>query len=176
PAVLPSSREAVRDGNAQQVTFTFSETGEVGLRAFVVPAESFFESWGPSEIPAAPGTSTEPSAESSDEPAPGSTDEAGTPDGAETSGTGDAPESGTATDACSASQSAGQKAPAQRAKGGPHPGPALLRPAGCSRRTAGTRAGRRTPFGNAQHHPRPTAGSRAAGAMGVPPLERSREW
>lgn len=107
-AVLPSSREAVQDGNAQQVTFTFSETGEVGLRAFVVPAESFFESWGPSEIPAAPGTSTEPSAESSDEPAPGSTDEAGTPEGAEASGTGDAPESGTATDAASASQSADQ--------------------------------------------------------------------
>ncbi|MFI8088308.1 DUF461 domain-containing protein [Streptomyces sp. NPDC086080] len=107
-AVLPSSREAVQDGNAQQVTFTLSETGEVGLRAFVVPAESFFESWGPSEIPAAPGTSTEPSAESSDEPAAGSTDEAGTPEGAEASGTGDAPESGTATDAASASQSADQ--------------------------------------------------------------------
>jgi hypothetical protein len=57
-AVLPSSREAVQDGNAQQVTFTFSETGDVKLRAFVVPAESFFTEWGPSEVPAAGGTAT----------------------------------------------------------------------------------------------------------------------
>lgn len=112
-AVLPSSREAVRDGNAQQITFTFSETGEVGLRAFVYPAESFFESWGPSDIPAAPGTSTEPStepsAESSEEPADGSTDEpTGSADDTDPSGTGDTPESGTPTDAASASQPADQ--------------------------------------------------------------------
>ncbi|GGX28466.1 lipoprotein [Streptomyces malachitofuscus] len=111
-AVLPSSREAVRDGNAQQVTFTFSETGDVSLRAFVFPAENFFESWGPSEIPAAPGasaeTSTEPSAESSEEPAAGSTDEAtGTPGDTETSGAPDTEvPSGTPSDAASASQPA----------------------------------------------------------------------
>ncbi|MFJ8795658.1 DUF461 domain-containing protein [Streptomyces sp. NPDC102462] len=52
-AVLPSSREAVQDGNAQKITFTFSKAGDVSLRAFVVPAESFFSSWGPSEIPSA---------------------------------------------------------------------------------------------------------------------------
>ncbi|MGW2620973.1 DUF461 domain-containing protein [Streptomyces sp. NPDC001500] len=52
-AVLPSSREAVQDGNAQKVTFTFSETGAVSLRAFVVPAESYFSSWGPSSLPSA---------------------------------------------------------------------------------------------------------------------------
>jgi copper(I)-binding protein len=50
-AVLPSSREAVQDGNAQQVTFTFSKTGDVKLRAFVVPAEHFFTKWGPTELP-----------------------------------------------------------------------------------------------------------------------------
>ncbi len=108
-AVLPSSREAVQDGNAQQVTFTFSETGEVSLRAFVFPAENFFEGWGPSEIPAAPGasaeTSTEPTAESSDEPAAGSTDE---PTGSTDEATSpDAPDTevpaGTASDASSAS-------------------------------------------------------------------------
>lgn len=68
-AVLPSSRESVQDGNAQKVTFAFSETGDVSLRAFVVPAEHFFEKWGPSDVPAAPGASAEPSAESSDKPA-----------------------------------------------------------------------------------------------------------
>ncbi|MFF8637166.1 DUF461 domain-containing protein [Streptomyces pilosus] len=117
-AVLPSSREAVQDGNAQRVTFTFSETGEVSLRAIVYPAERFFEEWGPSDIPSAPGGSSEPSAESSDEPADGSTDEAAdTPEGEgeENSGSGSADsgssdsESGseTPTDAASASQSSG---------------------------------------------------------------------
>ncbi|MFF1278750.1 DUF461 domain-containing protein [Streptomyces marokkonensis] len=110
-AVLPSSREAVRDGNAQQVTFTFSETGDVNLRAIVYPAESFFEGWGPSEVPAAPGASTEPSAESSGEPGEGGTGE--TPGDTETSGApaGESPEtgapSGTPSDAASASQSPG---------------------------------------------------------------------
>ncbi|WP_298565328.1 DUF461 domain-containing protein, partial [Streptomyces luteogriseus] len=60
-AMLPSSREAVQDGNAQKVTFTFSRTGAVSLRAFVVPAEHHFKEWGPSEVPAAPGASASPS-------------------------------------------------------------------------------------------------------------------
>ncbi|MFI8203695.1 DUF461 domain-containing protein [Streptomyces sp. NPDC085937] len=104
-AVLPSSREAVRDGNAQKITFTFSETGEVSLQALVFPAEHFFESWGPSQAPAA-GAS--PSAENSGEPADGATGEAeGDTDGGETSGDGStesgAP-AGTPSDAASASQ------------------------------------------------------------------------
>ncbi|CAL9522120.1 DUF461 domain-containing protein [Streptomyces sp. Tu 3180] len=109
-AVLPSSREAVQDGNAQKVTFTFSETGDVSLRAFVFPAEHFFKGWGPTEVPAAPGASTEPSAESSGEPAD---EAAGTPDGTGSTESG-APEDGTAedpsgtpSDAASASQQAG---------------------------------------------------------------------
>ncbi|KUN87576.1 hypothetical protein AQJ66_07945 [Streptomyces bungoensis] len=52
-AVLPSSREAIKDGNAQQVTFTFSDAGPVSLRAFVVPATSYFSGWGPSDVPSA---------------------------------------------------------------------------------------------------------------------------
>ncbi|MFD5855198.1 DUF461 domain-containing protein [Streptomyces chartreusis] len=59
-AVLSSSREAIQDGNAQKITFTFSETGDVSLRAFVVPAESYFEGWGPTEVPAAPETTSSP--------------------------------------------------------------------------------------------------------------------
>ncbi len=42
-AVLTDVTDAVKDGNAQRVTFNFSETGEVGLRAFVVPAEHYFD-------------------------------------------------------------------------------------------------------------------------------------
>ncbi|MFE5399347.1 DUF461 domain-containing protein [Streptomyces sp. NPDC056568] len=72
-AVLPSSREAIRDGNAQEITFTFSKTGEVSLKAFVVPAESYFSGWGPSDVPAAPGASGQPSQETSGEPSDGRT-------------------------------------------------------------------------------------------------------
>ncbi|MFH9084580.1 MULTISPECIES: DUF461 domain-containing protein [unclassified Streptomyces] len=53
-ATLPSGREAVQDGNAQKITFTFSKTGKVSLRAFVVPATSYFDKWGPSQVPSAP--------------------------------------------------------------------------------------------------------------------------
>ncbi|MCX4906651.1 DUF461 domain-containing protein [Streptomyces sp. NBC_00878] len=56
-AVLESSREAFKDGDAQPVTFAFSKTGDVTLDAFVVPAESYFSEWGPTEVP----TPTEPS-------------------------------------------------------------------------------------------------------------------
>jgi hypothetical protein len=55
-AELPSGREAVQDGNVQKVTFTFSTTGPVSLSAFVVPATSYFDKWGPSSIPSAPAT------------------------------------------------------------------------------------------------------------------------
>ncbi|MEU9150174.1 DUF461 domain-containing protein [Streptomyces sp. NPDC048417] len=71
-AVLGSSREAVKDGNAQKVTFTFSKTGDVSLRAFVVPAESFFTGWGPSAVPSASASSSA-SSSTSGSPAAGAT-------------------------------------------------------------------------------------------------------
>ncbi|MYW67902.1 DUF461 domain-containing protein [Streptomyces sp. SID8379] len=64
-AELPNSRTAVLDGNAQPITFSFSEAGEIKLKAFVVPAESYFEKWGPSEMPATPGASASPSTSAS---------------------------------------------------------------------------------------------------------------
>ncbi|MBD0840365.1 DUF461 domain-containing protein [Streptomyces sp. TRM68416] len=75
-AVLDSGREAIKDGDAQKITFTFSKTGEVSLRAFVVPAESYFKDWGPAEVPAAPGEetaspTTEPTGEATEEGAEG---------------------------------------------------------------------------------------------------------
>lgn len=96
-AVLPSSREAVQDGNAQKITFSFSKTGDVSLRAFVVPAESYFSEWGPSEVPAAPGASASPSES-----------ESGTPGKPSKTPSGSASESasGTPTDSASASTSA----------------------------------------------------------------------
>src|SRR5690606_31679683 len=67
-AVLPSSREAVQDGNAQKVTFTFSKTGDVSLQAFVQPAEGFYAEWGPSKATATPPAqqSEEPAADAPD--------------------------------------------------------------------------------------------------------------
>ncbi|GAA2481358.1 DUF461 domain-containing protein [Streptomyces longisporus] len=50
-AVLPNGSEAVQNASVRKVTFTFSETGAVTLSAFVVPAESYFTKWGPSEVP-----------------------------------------------------------------------------------------------------------------------------
>ncbi|MEU0894675.1 DUF461 domain-containing protein [Streptomyces massasporeus] len=104
-AMLPSSREAVQDGNAQKVTFTFSKTGAVSLRAFVVPAEHHFKEWGPSEVPAAPGASSSPSGSPSGSPAEGASGAPESPAGGETPGGHEA--SGTPTDAASASTGAG---------------------------------------------------------------------
>ncbi|MEU0190121.1 DUF461 domain-containing protein [Streptomyces afghaniensis] len=103
-ATLPSSREAVRDGNAQKVTFTFSKTGDVSLRAFVVPAKHYFAEWGPTEVPAAPGGSASPSGSPSASPS-------GSPAGSESPAAGETPggheSPGTPTDAASASATAG---------------------------------------------------------------------
>ncbi|MGI5455902.1 DUF461 domain-containing protein [Streptomyces sp. CA-249302] len=94
-AALPSSREAVQDGNAQKITFTFSSTGDVSLRAFVVPAASYFEKWGPSEIPSATPSAT---------PKPGKTGATGS---ASPSNSASTSTSGTPTDAASASATTG---------------------------------------------------------------------
>ncbi|MEU6660430.1 DUF461 domain-containing protein [Streptomyces sp. NPDC046821] len=56
-ATLPNSRTAVLDGNAQNITFGFSRAGAVKITAFVVPAESYFQQWGPSVMPTAPTAS-----------------------------------------------------------------------------------------------------------------------
>ncbi|MEU0947266.1 copper chaperone PCu(A)C, partial [Streptomyces canus] len=53
---------SVKNGNAQKVTFTFSTTGDVSLRAFVVPADSYYSKWGPSAVPSAPAKPAKPSA------------------------------------------------------------------------------------------------------------------
>ncbi|GLW49758.1 lipoprotein [Streptomyces sp. NBRC 14336] len=101
-AVLTTAPQEVADGNAQKVTFTFSETGEVSLRAFVVPAEGYFTGWGPSEVPTAPEKTASPTDEPTGEASGEATGEPGdeeTTEGAEGS-------TGTPTDAASASNSA----------------------------------------------------------------------
>ncbi|WP_445280615.1 DUF461 domain-containing protein [Streptomyces sp. DSM 118148] len=108
-AVLESSRGAVRDGNAQKITFTFDKTGDVSLRAFVVPATSYFSGWGPSEVPSASASaSAAPGPEASGKGKPGKGNaSASASDAADVSG-GDASGAGAAgaTPSDSASQSA----------------------------------------------------------------------
>ncbi|MFZ3558961.1 MULTISPECIES: DUF461 domain-containing protein [unclassified Streptomyces] len=84
-AELPNSRTSVLDGNAQPITFSFSKAGDVKLKAFVVPADGYFKKWGPSEIPAAPGASANPSTSASTSATPD--DKASASTGASTSAT-----------------------------------------------------------------------------------------
>ncbi|RLU86900.1 DUF461 domain-containing protein [Streptomyces griseocarneus] len=95
-AVLENAREALKDGASQKLTFDFSDTGEVGIAAFVVPAKSFFKEWGPeSEAPAA---SSKPSGQPSGQPGgqagqTGQTGQAGKPGAADAGEPGTTPSS-----------------------------------------------------------------------------------
>ncbi|MDG9718665.1 DUF461 domain-containing protein [Streptomyces sp. DH24] len=103
-AVLAGGGESLVDGDAQKVTFTFSRTGAIDLRAFVVPSEGYYASWGPTGAPAAPGASA--SASAPEEPGDHASGEAtGEPsEGASATPGGSA----TPTDAASASASAAE--------------------------------------------------------------------
>ncbi|MFE3737707.1 DUF461 domain-containing protein [Streptomyces sp. NPDC059134] len=90
-AVIENGREAAKNGDAQQVVFSFSKTGEVGLRAFVFPSDNYFKGVGPSSAPSAsPGGSASPGASGAGAPGEGA---AGTPSG---SASNSAPASGDA--------------------------------------------------------------------------------
>ncbi|MEU6515108.1 DUF461 domain-containing protein [Streptomyces sp. NPDC046978] len=99
-ATLNNMDAAVQNGNAQKITFSFSKTGDVNLRAFVVPAESYFTKWGPSNIPSTPSPTgspaghTTPSESATGTPASGAP---GTPAGEE-------PGAGTTTESSSSGQ------------------------------------------------------------------------
>jgi hypothetical protein len=106
-ASLPSSREAVQDGNAQKVTFTFSKTGAVSLRAFVVPADSYFSKWGPSTIPSAtPSTTASPTKGATGSPSSTRSGSASNTPGSGSSAGNTPKNSSTPTDAASASATA----------------------------------------------------------------------
>ncbi|MFJ9117912.1 DUF461 domain-containing protein [Streptomyces sp. NPDC102394] len=77
-AVLPSGREAVQDGSVRKITFTFSKTGDVSLRGFVVPAESYFTKWGPSTVPTTAPSAT-PTKGASGSPSPSNSASASAP-------------------------------------------------------------------------------------------------
>jgi hypothetical protein len=108
-ATLPSSREAVKDGNAQKITFTFSKSGDVSLRAFVVPAEHYFTEWGPSQVPTTPEASEDPSTSSASPDEETSEREGGDESGAPGDEASTSADAGTPTDAASASASADEE-------------------------------------------------------------------
>ncbi|MFB7312882.1 DUF461 domain-containing protein [Streptomyces sp. NPDC056192] len=108
-AVIENGREAAQNGNVQAVVFKFSETGDVPLGAFVVPATSFFEGFGPSSLPKAPAQT--PSASPSESGTPGApsgtpSEEAGAAGSEEDAGAAGSENETTPTDAASASVSA----------------------------------------------------------------------
>ncbi|MFJ3882337.1 DUF461 domain-containing protein [Streptomyces sp. NPDC090077] len=99
-AVVEGGREAVQNGNVQDVVFQLSTAGDVELGAFVVPATGMYAGYGPTEAPApapAPAASGTPSGS----PSPGAS---GTPAASGSPSAGATP-SGTASGAASASPS-----------------------------------------------------------------------
>ncbi|MFF8596588.1 DUF461 domain-containing protein [Streptomyces sp. NPDC015220] len=103
-AALTDMGPNVTDGNAQKITFTFSKTGDVSLRAFVVPAGTYFDKWGPSSIPAAPGATATASATASGKPGSTAKPPAGSPNASENGSPAGTPDKVVPSD--SASQSA----------------------------------------------------------------------
>jgi hypothetical protein len=60
-AVIENGSQELDHGVNREVVFRFSETGNVDVRALVVPATNYFKEWGPSEIPSPPEQSPEQS-------------------------------------------------------------------------------------------------------------------
>ncbi|MFF5448221.1 DUF461 domain-containing protein [Streptomyces sp. NPDC012888] len=54
-AVIEGGSGSLEDGDGQEVVFQLSQTGDVSLEAFVVPATGYYEAYGPTVAPAAPG-------------------------------------------------------------------------------------------------------------------------
>ncbi|MEV3990654.1 DUF461 domain-containing protein [Streptomyces sp. NPDC049837] len=98
-AVIEKGREAAQDGNAQEVVFKLSETGDVGLKAFVIPATSYFAGYGPEEVPQKPAEQS-PAGTPTGSPTGSPTTTPGAPAG------GDEASSATPSDSASASHGA----------------------------------------------------------------------
>lgn len=69
-AVIEGGREAVENGNVQDVVFQLSTAGDVELGALVVPASGMYAGYGPTEAPAA-APAPAPSGSASGSAAPG---------------------------------------------------------------------------------------------------------
>ncbi|MFE6776569.1 DUF461 domain-containing protein [Streptomyces sp. NPDC057702] len=65
-AEIVGGHEAAKVGDAQKVVFDFSETGDVALRALVVPAKGDYAKWGPSPAATKPAETTKPTTKPTD--------------------------------------------------------------------------------------------------------------
>ncbi|MFI1470087.1 DUF461 domain-containing protein [Streptomyces wuyuanensis] len=110
--VVENSAEAGRLGDVQRIVFRFSETGDVPVDAFVVPAADYYRDYGPSSVPQPPSSpAASPTGSAPAEGAHGneaedgehgdSGEHGGEPEGGEHSG------EPTPSDSASASQNAG---------------------------------------------------------------------
>jgi copper(I)-binding protein len=106
-AALPDPGASVQNGNAQKITFTFSKAGDVSLRAYVVPAQSYFDKWGPTKAPAAvTGPTGSPAASASASSGGSGKPDASTSPSQSASGSASESAGATASPSDSASQSA----------------------------------------------------------------------
>ena len=75
-AVIENGSQEMDHGVVREVVFRFSETGNVSVKALVVPATNYFKEWGPSEVPSPPEQSPSGSP-SATETAPADSEAAG---------------------------------------------------------------------------------------------------
>ena len=75
-AVIENGSQEMDHGVVREVVFRFSETGNVSMKALVVPATNYFKEWGPSEVPSPPEQSPSGSP-SATETAPADSEAAG---------------------------------------------------------------------------------------------------
>ncbi|QNP71881.1 copper chaperone PCu(A)C [Streptomyces roseirectus] len=96
-AVLDKPGDAVKNGDAQKITFTFSDAGDVSLQAFVVPATGFYSDWGPTSVPkpSASGDSGSASAGPSESPNPSESPASGSSESSHAPATSESPSTGT---------------------------------------------------------------------------------
>ncbi|QIP85840.1 DUF461 domain-containing protein [Streptomyces sp. Tu 2975] len=106
-AVIENGNQEMNDGSNREVVFRFSETGDITLRALVVPATNYFKDFGPTEVPKPKPSPAAPTTSPSGSPSGAPTGTPASPEAPEgdTEAAGSEPE--LPTDSASASHSAG---------------------------------------------------------------------
>jgi len=69
-AIVQNSQSVIKDGNVQNVVFTFSSAGQISLAPTVVPALHYFQGYGPasSAMPTPPSSTPSATASTSSKP------------------------------------------------------------------------------------------------------------
>ncbi|MFI1400065.1 DUF461 domain-containing protein [Streptomyces sp. NPDC020681] len=105
-AVIENGRELTKNtGGVQELVVRLSETGDVKMQAFVVPAESYAAGFGPSSLPKPPAEPQEGESKPAVAPSESATGHAGEEGEPAEPGNGESGEPGTPSDSSSASHS-----------------------------------------------------------------------